>query len=72
MNAYREKMTSIDAQVKLMVFVQICWVISKLGTVDAPREEMFPIDFQVMWSKVRIKLLIFILLIILWSFAWRL
>ena len=27
----------------------------KLGSVDALREEMFPIDFQVMWSKIKVK-----------------
>ena len=33
-------------------------------TVDAPREEMFPIDFQVLWTKVNVKKLIIVLNVI--------
>ena len=37
---------------------------AKLGAMDASWEEMFPNNFQVMWSKVKDKLLIFILSVI--------
>ena len=35
--------------------LQLC----KLGTVDAPSEQMTTIDFEVTWSKVKVKLLVF-------------
>ena len=31
----------------------------KVGTVDAPREQMTPIDFEVTWFKVKDKVLVF-------------
>ena len=37
----------------------ICLKFAKLCTVDALREQMIPIDFQVTWSKVQVKLLVF-------------
>ena len=48
-------MTPIDVQftwskvkVKLLVFEQIlCLKFSKLGAMDAPSKEMFPVDVQV-------------------------
>ena len=36
-------------------------VIAKFATVNAPWEWMFPIDVQVTWSKVKVKLLVWIL-----------
>ena len=38
----------------------LCWKVAKRGTVNDSREEMFPNDFQVTWSKVKIKLLFFV------------
>ena len=32
--------------------ISLCWKVTKLGTVDARREKVFLIDFQVTWSKV--------------------
>ena len=38
-------------------FSTLCLKVAKIGTVDAPREQMFPIDFYVTLSKVRVKML---------------
>ena len=39
-------------------FDPIAW---KFDAENAPRKGMFPIDFQVTWSKVKVKLLVLIL-----------
>ena len=33
--------------------------VAKFDTVDVPRERMTPIDFEVTWSNVKVKLLVF-------------
>ena len=49
----------------VVFFSNIFWLRSlkfaKFGTRDAPREMMLHIDFQLMWSKMKIKMLVFIL-----------
>ena len=41
------------------IFKPLCLNVAKLGTVNAPREQKFPIYFQVTWAKVMFKLLVF-------------
>ena len=36
----------------------LCLKVAKLGTMDAPRQQMTPMDSEVTWSKVKVKLLI--------------
>ena len=33
----------------------LCLKVANLGIMDAPREKMTPIDFQVTWSKVKVQ-----------------
>ena len=47
------------------IFWLLCFKAARLGTVDAPSEGMTPIPFQIMCSKIKVKLLIFILSVVL-------
>ena len=51
-------MTPTDVQIT----GSISLVFTKFGTVVAPKRYMFPIEFKAMWSKVKVKLLICLLL----------
>ena len=49
------------------IFWLFCFKVAKLGTVDALSEDMIPIPFQIMCSKVKVKLLS---CLILWISDW--
>ena len=48
----------------IFTFWPICVEVDKISTVEAPRDKMFHTDFQVTWSKVKVKLLVLIIIVV--------
>ena len=46
-------------KVVLLISLDLLVEIAKLGTVNTSREKITPVDVQVTWSKVKVKLLVF-------------
>ena len=55
------KLLVIEKSCPLNISWPLCLKIAKSGPVDALREWMFPIDVQVTWSMVKVKLFVLIL-----------
>ena len=44
----------------LSILRALCLRVAKLGTVIVPRNQMFPVDFKINWTKVKVNPLVFV------------
>ena len=44
----------------LSIFRALCLRVAKLDTVIVPRNQMFPVDFKINWTKVKVNPLVFV------------